>query len=107
MTLATFSSSMATIPNKSAYVRCALNFFPLLVWWEDQTLFFNSSSPALSQALCTLGNGYFATRGCLDECRADADEHYPGTYMARGWNREISVVEGRDVENEVSQIVAS
>jgi len=54
----------------------------------------------LREALCTLGNGYFATRGCLDECRADADEHYPGTYMARGWNREISVVEGRDVENE-------
>jgi hypothetical protein len=58
------------------------------------------NSPCQTQALCTLGNGYFATRGCLEEARADADEHYPGTYMARGWNREISKVEGRDVANE-------
>ena len=32
------------------------------------------------------GNGYFATRGAAEE--ADADEiHYPGTYLAGGYNR--------------------
>ncbi|MEU1481951.1 hypothetical protein [Streptomyces sp. NPDC005760] len=29
-------------------------------------------------SLCTLGNGYLATRGALPECAAD-DVHYPGT----------------------------
>ena len=38
----------------------------------------------LREALCTLGNGYFATRGAAEE--ADADEiHYPGTYLAGGY----------------------
>nr|WP_295540298.1 glycosyl hydrolase family 65 protein [uncultured Thiohalocapsa sp.] len=53
----------------------------------------------LREALCTLGNGYFATRGAAPE--ADADEHhYPGTYLAGGYDRARSEVHGRVVENE-------
>ncbi|MFF5369362.1 glycoside hydrolase family 65 protein [Streptomyces sp. NPDC013187] len=51
------------------------------------------------ESLCTLGNGYFATRGALPECTAD-DVHYPGTYAAGCYNRLTSEVAGRRVENE-------
>ena len=40
----------------------------------------------LRESLCTLGNGYFATRGAAPECAAD-DVHYPGTYAAGCYNR--------------------
>ncbi|MEU6670998.1 glycosyl hydrolase family 65 protein [Streptomyces sp. NPDC046727] len=53
----------------------------------------------LRETLCTLGNGYFATRGALPECIAD-DVHYPGTYAAGCYNRLTSEVAGRRVENE-------
>ncbi len=51
------------------------------------------------EALCTLGNGYMATRGALPECTAD-DVHYPGTYLAGVFNRLSSEVAGRTVVNE-------
>ncbi|WBO69135.1 glycoside hydrolase family 65 protein [Streptomyces camelliae] len=53
----------------------------------------------LRESLCTLGNGYFATRGALPECAAD-DVHYPGTYAAGCYDRLTSEVAGRRVENE-------
>jgi alpha,alpha-trehalase len=53
----------------------------------------------LREALCTLGNGYFATRGAAPESRAD-EVHYPGTYLAGGYDRLKSEVQGRVVENE-------
>ncbi|MFF0968932.1 glycoside hydrolase family 65 protein [Streptomyces sp. NPDC003703] len=49
----------------------------------------------LREALCTLGNGRFATRGALPECAADA-VHYPGTYVAGCYNRLVSRVTGRE-----------
>ena len=51
------------------------------------------------EALCTLGNGYVATRGAAPDCGADA-VHYPGTYLAGGYNRLTTTIAGRDVENE-------
>lgn len=51
------------------------------------------------EALCTLGNGYFATRGAAPESRADAT-HYPGTYVAGCYNRLTSTVAGRPLEHE-------
>lgn len=51
------------------------------------------------EALCTLGNGYFATRGALATCDAD-DVHYPGTYIAGVYNRLDTEVAGRRVDNE-------
>ncbi|WP_329323594.1 MULTISPECIES: glycoside hydrolase family 65 protein [unclassified Streptomyces] len=53
----------------------------------------------LREALCTLGNGYFATRGAAPECEADP-VHYPGTYVAGCYNRLTSDVAGHRVENE-------
>lgn len=53
----------------------------------------------LREALCTLGNGRFATRGAAEEAQAGA-EHYPGTYLAGGFNRLESEVSGRIIENE-------
>jgi alpha,alpha-trehalase len=69
---------------------------------HDWSLVYTSYDPAqegLREALCTLGNGYFATRGAVPDARAD-DVHYPGTYVAGGYNRLVSRVAGRDVENE-------
>ena len=59
----------------------------------------NSDEEPLREALCTLGNGYFATRGAAEEARAGGP-HYPGTYLAGGYNRLESEVAGRIVENE-------
>ncbi|MCX5435344.1 glycoside hydrolase family 65 protein [Streptomyces sp. NBC_00063] len=66
------------------------------------TLEYEGYDPAqerLRESLCTLGNGYFATRGAAPECAADA-VHYPGTYAAGCYNRLTSDVAGRRVENE-------
>ncbi|MFC5801679.1 glycoside hydrolase family 65 protein [Streptomyces formicae] len=53
----------------------------------------------LRESLCTLGNGYFATRGAVPESRAGL-VHYPGTYAAGCYNRLESTVAGRQVVNE-------
>ncbi|MEU6686793.1 glycosyl hydrolase family 65 protein [Streptomyces sp. NPDC046832] len=65
--------------------------------WEYEG--YDPADERLREALCTLGNGRFATRGALPECAAD-DVHYPGTYAAGCYNRLTSVVAGRRVENE-------
>jgi trehalose/maltose hydrolase-like predicted phosphorylase len=54
---------------------------------------------SLREALCTLGNGYFATRGAAEES-SDDKIHYPGTYIAGGFNRLKSEVKGKVIENE-------
>jgi alpha,alpha-trehalase len=60
---------------------------------------FEPEQEALREALCTLGNGYFATRGA--SAQADADDiHYPGTYLAGGYNRLKTEIAGRVIENE-------
>jgi len=51
------------------------------------------------EALCVLGNGYFATRGAAAES-SDDGLHYPGTYLAGCYNRLTSEIAGRQVENE-------
>ncbi|MHA5054372.1 glycoside hydrolase family 65 protein [Streptomyces sp. SD15] len=69
---------------------------------RDWTWKYEGYDPAqerLRESLCTLGNGYFATRGAAPECVADA-VHYPGTYAAGCYNRLTSDVAGRQVENE-------
>ncbi len=53
----------------------------------------------LREALCTLGNGYFATRGASAQVSAD-DTHYPGTYLAGGYNRLTTEIAGKNIENE-------
>ena len=53
----------------------------------------------LREALCTVGNGYFATRGAAPESRADG-VHYPGTYIAGCYNELRNDIAGHKVENE-------
>ncbi len=60
---------------------------------------FDPEREKLREALCTLGNGYFATRGAAPEAEADAT-HYPGTYVAGGYNRLKTEIAGSVVENE-------
>lgn len=61
---------------------------------------FDPKHQPLREALCTLGNGGFATRGAAEECQADEEIHYPGTYLAGGYNRLDSQVAGRTITNE-------
>ncbi len=51
------------------------------------------------ETLLTVGNGYFGTRGAMEETSA-GDYNYPGTYIAGMYNRLKSKVGGREVENE-------
>jgi beta-phosphoglucomutase family hydrolase len=51
------------------------------------------------EALLTVGNGYFGTRGALEESRANK-VNYPGTYISGLYNSLVSNVAGRDIENE-------
>ncbi|MFQ6022520.1 MAG: glycoside hydrolase family 65 protein [Acidiferrobacterales bacterium] len=60
---------------------------------------FEPEHEPLREALCTLGNGYFATRGAAEESQAD-EIHYPGTYLAGGYNRLDSYIAGRTITNE-------
>ena len=60
---------------------------------------FDPEQERLQETLCTLGNGYFATRGAAEETPADAI-HYPGTYLAGGYNRLKTELAGRIIENE-------
>ena len=57
------------------------------------------SKHPLREALCTLGNGYFATRGAMEEKIAN-EYNYPGTYLACGYNRAVSNVKDKKIENE-------
>lgn len=69
---------------------------------SEWDLIYDRYTPAqerLREALCTLGNGYFATRGAAPESMADT-VHYPGTYLAGGYNRLRSEVAGHEIENE-------
>ncbi|MBP8296864.1 MAG: beta-phosphoglucomutase family hydrolase [Burkholderiales bacterium] len=66
------------------------------------SLVFEGFDPALEgvrEALCALGNGYFATRGAAAWAVAD-DVHYPGTYLGGGYNRLRTDIAGHVVENE-------
>ena len=67
--------------------------------WSLEYTDYNPEQEGLREALCTLGNGYFGTRGTAPEASAD-DTHYPGTYVAGCFNRLTTDVRDRAVENE-------
>jgi alpha,alpha-trehalase len=60
---------------------------------------FDPQEEGVREALCTLGNGYFCTRGANVESQADG-VHYPGTYLAGGYNRLKTEIAGKVMENE-------
>jgi len=47
---------------------------------------FDPAAEGVREALCTLGNGFWGTRGAAPERDADG-VHYPGTYLAGVYNR--------------------
>ena len=66
------------------------------------TLAYDSFDPKVEgrrEALFTVGNGCFATRGAAANEKADG-VHYPGTYLAGGYNRLTTQLAGCAVENE-------
>ncbi|GGK45662.1 glycoside hydrolase family 65 protein [Salinarimonas ramus] len=68
----------------------------------DWTLRYDGFDPAaegLREVLCALGNGTIVSRAAATDARAD-DVHYPGTYLAGGYDRLVSQVGDRDIENE-------
>ncbi len=60
---------------------------------------FEPEEESLREALCTLGNGYFGTRGAAPET-VPTEMHYPGTYLAGLYNRLTTNVAGRTIYNE-------
>lgn len=69
---------------------------------DPWTLVYEGFDPAHEghrEALTTLGNGYLGTRGAAPERAADG-VHYPGTYLAGVYNRLVSTVHGRRMEDE-------
>lgn len=65
--------------------------------WEYEG--YDPGEERLREALCTLGNGYLATRGAAPEATAGPC-HYPGTYVAGCYNRLPSTIGGRVLSHE-------
>ncbi|HKK22706.1 MAG TPA: hypothetical protein VJ947_03385, partial [Pseudohaliea sp.] len=53
----------------------------------------------LRESLCALGNGHFVTRAAATDVEA-GDIHYPGTYLAAGYDRLTTPIGDTAVENE-------
>ena len=66
------------------------------VWSYDGL---DAAREGVRETLCTLGNGYFATRGAAPEARQD-DTHSPGTYVAGCYNRSLTLLGDEQMDNE-------
>lgn len=67
--------------------------------WLFRCESFDPASEGRRETLFALGNGRFVTRGSAAEAKADGI-HYPGTYLAGGYNRLVSMIDGRPIEHE-------
>ncbi|CPR12166.1 trehalose-6-phosphate phosphatase OtsB1 [Mycobacterium bohemicum DSM 44277] len=67
--------------------------------WELVYEGYDPEYERLRESLCTVGNGYVATRGCAPEAVA-CESHYPGTYAAGVYNELTDKVAGRTIANE-------
>jgi alpha,alpha-trehalase len=61
---------------------------------------YDQAEETLREALCTVGNGRMASRGCAPEQAFVDGLHCPGTYVAGLYNRLTDEVAGRVIENE-------
>jgi trehalose/maltose hydrolase-like predicted phosphorylase len=79
--------------------------------WKVAYSGFDNEEHPLQEALYSLGNGYFVTRGALEMERNKVkakvkvnnkgkEWNYPGTYLAGGYNRLKSAVQDKVIENE-------
>lgn len=71
------------------------NFNPWSLEYSD----YNPEKEKSRESLLTVGNGYLGTRGALEETEISGT-NYPGTYIAGLYNRLVSKVSGKDIENE-------
>ncbi len=67
--------------------------------WNITYRTYESLKERTREALLTVGNGYFGTRGTMEECSA-GKSNYPGTYIAGLYNRLSTPIAGRDIWNE-------
>ncbi len=67
--------------------------------WDFTFDGYDPHSEKLRESLCTVGNGYFATRGAAPESKA-GQVHYPGTYAAGVYNRLVDNISGAPIDNE-------
>lgn len=69
------------------------------VRWNLEYKGFEPAEEGLREALSTLSNGYFGTRGAASEASASRVS-YPGTYIAGVYNKIATPVAGRKIYNE-------
>ena len=67
--------------------------------WNITYSDFDESQEKSRESLLTVGNGFFATRGCFAEEKA-SEYHYPGTYFAGVYNKLSSEINGKTIYNE-------
>lgn len=67
--------------------------------WSISYHDFDPKKERSRETLLSVGNGYFGTRGAMEEMDANV-VNYPGTYMAGMYNRLITKIADRDIENE-------
>ncbi len=67
--------------------------------WKITYNDYNLKKEKSREALLTVGNGYFGTRGSFEEVSA-CETNYPGTYIAGLYNRLTTTIAERDIENE-------
>jgi trehalose/maltose hydrolase-like predicted phosphorylase len=67
--------------------------------WDLVYTDWDAAEQPLREALCALGNGHIVTRGAFEEEHAGGP-HYPGCYIAGGYNRLETAIADRVIENE-------
>ncbi|MBN2639352.1 MAG: beta-phosphoglucomutase family hydrolase [Bacteroidales bacterium] len=67
--------------------------------WKLEYNDYDTKKERSREALLAVGNGFFGTRGAMEETDANA-VNYPGTYIAGAYNRLITPIAGKDVSNE-------
>ncbi|NYE19708.1 glycoside hydrolase family 65 protein [Microbacterium immunditiarum] len=92
------ADTLAHIPGTAEWPACELCDRPSSEW-ELDVCDPDPKQEGTLEALLTLGNGYFATRGAAVEHSADG-VHYPGTYIAGIYNRLRSGVGDDEREDE-------
>ncbi len=71
----------------------------VLSTWKISVRQLDLDKESIYEALFTLGNGYFGTRGAMLESKG-SKVHYPGTYIAGVYNKLDTLIAGKTVTNE-------
>ncbi len=67
--------------------------------WSISFRGYNKDMEKIRETLLTVGNGYYGTRGALEEVNA-GPHNYPGTYIAGLYNKRTTEIAGREIVNE-------